>query len=257
SRLMHCRDGTKAPSLRSLFETLSSLAVSFRAVLILGATMNRRRFFASVLFSLASFAATAAGKVETTGACTNTEVADAIRATLQPQGFRVVGDSGVLCDVWMRKTIPQKSGASDASYGSLANGTLVGVITYAGKGGDYRGQTIKPGTYTLRFQTIPTDGNHLGVAPSPEFFLLAPAGADKDPAQVSTEDLIKLSKQASGTNHPHPLNLAQPTGAGTPSFRQVGDGAHWALEAKTKAQPAGGSEVDFPFAVVLVGKAEG
>src|SRR5688572_2350865 len=125
--------------------------------------MNRRRFFVSILFSLASLAATAAGKGETTGACTSTEVADAMRATLQPQGLRVVGDSGVLCEVWMRKTIPQKSGASDASYGSVANGTFVGVVTYTGKGGDYRGQVIKPGTYTLRLQTIPSDGNHLGV----------------------------------------------------------------------------------------------
>src|SRR5262245_19713692 len=221
--------------------------------------MKRRRLFVSVLFALASFAATAANKVETTGACTNTEVAEAMRATLQPQGFRVVGDSGVLCEVWMRKTIPQKSGASGAGYGSIANGTFVGVITYTGKAGDFRGQAIKPGTYTLRFQTIPTDGNHLGVAPSPEFFLLAPASSDKDPAaQVSYEELVKLSKQASGTNHPHPLNLAQPAGAGNPSFKQVGEGERWALEAKTKAQPAGGgAEVDFPFAVVLIGKAEG
>ena len=218
--------------------------------------MNRRPFFVWILFSLACLAAAPANKVESTGPCTNTEVAEAMRATLQPAGLRVVGDSGVLCEVWMRKTIPQKSGASDASYGSLANGTFVGVITYTGKGGDYRGQVIKPGTYTLRFQTIPTDGNHLGVAPAPEFFLLAPASADKDPATVSYEDLIKLSKQASGTNHPHPLNLAQPTGGGNPSFKQ--EGSHGALEAKTKAQPAGGgAEVDFPFAVVLIGKAEG
>src|SRR5262245_38099278 len=220
--------------------------------------MNRRRFFVSVLFSLTSLAAAPANKLEITGPCTNPEIAEAMRATLQPQGLKVVGDSGVLCEVWMRKTIPQKSGASDASYGSVANGTFVGVVTYTGKGGDYRGQVIKPGTYTLRLQTIPSDGNHLGVAPSPEFFLLAPASADKDPAPISYEDLIKLSKQASGTNHPHPLNLAQPTGGGNPSFKQTGDSAHWALEAKTKAQPAGGgAEVDFPFAVVLIGKAEG
>jgi hypothetical protein len=221
--------------------------------------MNPRQLFVSVLFSLASFAATAANKVETTGPCTNTEIADAMKATLQPQGFRVVGDSGVLCEVWMRKTIPQKSGASGANYGSLANGTFVGVITYTGKAGDFRGQAIKPGTYTLRFQTIPSDGNHLGVAPSPEFFLLAPASADKDPtAQLGYEELVKLSKQASGTNHPHPLNLAQPTGAGNPTFKQVGEGERWVLESKTKAQPAGGgAEVDFPFAVILIGKAEG
>ena len=115
---------------------------------------------------------------------------------------------------------------------------------------------VKPGTYTLRYQTIPQDGNHLGVSPSADFLLLVPAAADKNPdSLIEFQELIRLSKQASGTNHPNPLYLTVPASA--PVFREA-EAGHWALEAKTKAKPAGGgSETDFPLAIILIGKAEG
>ncbi len=197
-------------------------------------------------------------KVEPGGACTSTEISEAVKNALQPQGLRVTGDSGAFCEVWFRKVTPQKDGSSGTDYSTLANGTFVGVITFPGKGGDFRGQAIKAGTYTLRYQTIPQDGNHLGVSPTSDFFLLMPAGSDKNPeAALDYPELIKLARQASGTNHPHPLNLIAPASGGATGFKESGDG-HWALEAKTKAQPSGGgTEVDFPIAMILIGKAEG
>jgi hypothetical protein len=197
-------------------------------------------------------------KIESTGACASTEISEAVKNVLQPQGLRVTGDSGALCEVWLRKVIPQKAGSSGTDYSTLANGTFVGVITYSGKAGDFRGQAIKAGTYTLRYQTIPQDGNHLGVSPTPDFFLLTAAGIDKNAdAALDYTELIKLARQASGTSHPHPLNLLAPASGGATGFKESGDG-HWALEAKTKAQPSGGgAEVDFPIALVLIGKAEG
>lgn len=196
-------------------------------------------------------------KVESMGACTSAEISDAVKGALHSQGLRVTGDSGALCEVWFRKVIPQKAG-SGVDYSTLANGTFVGVITYPGKAGDFRGQAIKAGTYTLRYQTIPQDGNHLGVSPTSDFFLLTPAASDKNPdAALEYQELIKLARQASGTNHPHPLNLIAPASGGATGFKESGEG-HWALEAKTKAQPSGGgAEVDFPVAIILIGKAEG
>ncbi|HYK91174.1 MAG TPA: hypothetical protein VE398_20560 [Acidobacteriota bacterium] len=194
-------------------------------------------------------------KVETTGACTNADISDGIRIILQDQGLRVVGDSGPLCEVWIRKVLPQ-SAASGTDYNTLAPGTFVGVIQYLGKGTDYRGQTVKPGIYTMRYQTMPSDGNHMGVAPTSDFFVLLPPSSDKDPdAVLEYQDIIKLGKQASGIAHIYPLNLTSPSGSGNASMRSVDD-SHWALEAKTKAQSKGGAEIDFPIAVILVGKAE-
>jgi hypothetical protein len=201
-----------------------------------------------------AFAAPAAPKVEMIGACSDASVPDAVRGELSPQGYRVVGDAGTLAEVWFRKVIPQKGAGGD--YSTLQPGTFVGVIRYPAKGGDYRGQAVRAGTYTMRYQTIPQDGNHLGVSPSADFVLLAPAAEDKDPkAVVPYEELIRLSKLASGTGHPNPLHLATPAG-GAPAFRLNEEG-HGALEVKLRAQPGGGAEADLPFAILLIGKSEG
>jgi hypothetical protein len=215
----------------------------------------KRALVPSFLAALLAVASAAEGKVESAGACTDPAVSEAVRAALEPAGVRVTGTAGVLCEIWLRRSIPQKAGASAADYSALATGTLIGVIRYPAKVGDYRGQVVRPGTYTLRYQTIPQDGNHLGVSPTPDFLLLAPSADDKDPnALVEYADLVKLSKAASGTNHPNPLHLAAPAG-GAPAFRSDESG-HGILELKVKLKGATG-EVDLPLALVLVGKAEG
>ncbi len=48
---------------------------------------------------------------------------------------------------------------------------------------DYRGQSLPPGVYTLRYQLLPQDGNHMGVAPNPDFLLASPAASDSRPEQ--------------------------------------------------------------------------
>lgn len=220
--------------------------------------MNRKWIALLFLLAISLPAAgnpTAAYKVETIGACTGPDISDAVKKTLQEQGLRVVGDSGPFCEVWLRKVLSQSAGTG-TDYNTLAAGTFVGVIQYLSKGGDYRGQTIKPGIYTMRYQTMPSDGNHMGVSPTPDYFILMPPNADKDPDVVlEYQDIIKLGKQASGLSHICPLYLTAPTGGRSPGFKSVDEG-HWALEAKTKAQPKGGAEIDFPIAIILVGKSE-
>ena len=194
-------------------------------------------------------------KFDTIGACTTTEVSDAEKKVLQDYGLRVNGDSGPFCEIWLRSVLPQSNGTG-TGYSTLAAGTFVGVIHYFSNGGDYRGRAIKPGFYTLRYQTMPSDGNHMGVAPTPDFFVLLPPAADKDPSAVlEYEDVIKLGKQASGTNHLYPLFLTSPTDGTFPDFKAV-DESHWAIEAKIKAQPKAGAETDFPIALVLIGKSD-
>lgn len=194
-------------------------------------------------------------KVETIGACSDPAVSEAMRAELAPQGYRVSSEAGTLADVWFRKVVPQKGAGGD--YSTLQPGTFVGVIHYPARaGGDFRGQAVRTGTYTMRYQTIPQDGNHLGVSPTGDFVLLSQAAEDKDPKVVPPyEELIRLSKLASGSGHPNPLYLAAPEG-GAPKFHLNAEG-HGALEVKVRAQPAGGAEIDLPFAITLIGKAEG
>ncbi len=194
-------------------------------------------------------------KVETIGACTSPEISDAEKKVLQDHGFKVVGDSGPFCEVWLRSVLPQSSGTG-TDYSTMAPGTFVGVIHYFSAAGDYKGRTIKAGIYTMRYQTMPSDGNHMGVAPTPDFFVLLAPAADKDPDTVMEyQELLKLGKQASGTNHIYPLFVTSPGGGTVPAFESL-DESHWALEAKTKAQPKGGAEADFPIALVLIGKSD-
>jgi hypothetical protein len=222
--------------------------------------MNRRSFLMTPLGAVV-VAAAASGqsgyKAESAGPCALPDVSDAMKATLQPEGVRIADAKGVLCEIWLRKIIPQKAGSADAQYSTVDNGTFAGIIHYPARAGDYRGQALKPGIYTMRFQAMPADGNHMGCAPSADFVLLALAGTDKDPnAVVGYEELVRISLKGSGTSHPIPLYLTIPEGAATATFRSA-DEHHWAVEVKTKAQPSGGAEIDFPVAIVLIGKSEG
>jgi hypothetical protein len=175
-----------------------------------------------------------------------------LQDVVQPQGTRVVGDKGAVCEVWLGKAVVQGTGgSSDAVYPSLGVGTLVGVLHFPAAGSDFRGQTIKPGYYTLRYALIPQDGNHMGVNPYRDFLLLSPVAAD---AQIDKPlppaDLYNLSRQASGTNHPAVMSLV-PTAPGA-SFPSLGqdDQGHSVLQIKLGT--AGG---DVPIALVVVGQA--
>src|SRR5207244_9487242 len=83
-----------------------------------------------------------------------------------------------------------------------------GVIHFAKNARDARGNAISPGTYNLRYELQPNDGNHLGTSPTPDFLLLVPAAADTNPAQsYSFDQLIHLSEQVTSKKHTAVFNL--------------------------------------------------
>jgi hypothetical protein len=180
------------------------------------------------------------------------DIPKALQDALQPQGTRVVGDKGAVCEVWVGKAVAQGTGGNpDAVYPSLGVGTLVGVLHFPAAGSDFRGQTIKPGYYTLRYALLPQDGNHMGVNPYRDFLLLSPVAADTQiDKPLQPLELFKLSRQASGTNHPAVMSLV-PTakGATFPSLGQDDQG-HTLLQVKL-----GASGGDLPIALVVVGQA--
>ena len=174
----------------------------------------------------------------------------AYAAAIQAQGFRVNSTSGAWCEVWLAKSVPVGAKPDDAavSFG-IAQGTLLGVIRFPGKGADRRGQVIPAGVYTLRYSLFPVDGSHSGVAPQRDFALLTPLGSDPDPAaKPGFDDLVKMSDKASGSPHPAVLSLeTPPSGVAAPSV--VKEGEHdWTLTLK-----AG----ELTFSMIVVGKSEG
>jgi hypothetical protein len=210
----------------------------------------------SLLFALvASFAALAWGqggyKTESIGALNSPDVSKTLADALEPQGTRLVDDKGApVSEVWLLKSVALAAagGSSDAVYPGLTAGELVGVLHFPSQGSDFRGQPIKPGYYTLRYARMPQDGNHMGVNPYPDFLLLSPVAADTQLGPVAkVDDLVKLSKQASGTAHPAILSMIPVSqGAAFPSVAQDDQG-HWALQVKL----GGGS---LPIALILVGQ---
>ena len=178
------------------------------------------------------------------------ELAPAIREALQKTGHRVIGPDGkVFAELWFRAQAPTGPATTEegVSLTTIPHGSLVGAIRFPGRGADRRGQTIKPGVYTLRLAYYPVDGAHQGVSPQRDFLKIIPASEDKDlNATPSYDDLVAMSKKASGTSHPAILSvwkLDKPEPAGL--TKQESD---WILHATIG---------DIPIAVIVVGVFQG
>jgi len=193
-------------------------------------------------------------KAETIGAAP-TDVPAAIQSTLDSQGVRVTNGGATICEVWLRKALPTSASpnsSSDVLYGALSEGALVGVVHFPNPTTDFRSQNIKAGFYTLRYGLIPQDGNHMGVNPTRDAFVMAPVAADSDPSKVlKFEDLVKMSTQASGTPHPGFLVGAAVSGSSFPSVSKD-DAGNWDLQIKGH----GGSS-DLPLAFTVAGHWQG
>jgi hypothetical protein len=212
------------------------------------------RVFAAAFLSVAFVSAFAGTpKVERIDRPSDSSVPAAVWDVLDPKGYRLTLDDGsTVADVWLRKSIPS-SGAKEAEgilFPEIAPSTLIGVISFPKPAADFRGQQIKPGFYDLRYELIPNDGNHLGVSPSRDFVLLTSPASDADPAaQFKFDELVSLSRKATGTNHPGPLSLVQ-ADSNTPALSHD-DQDHWVFSFKI---PVGSEEI--PMGLIVKGTAQ-
>ena len=200
---------------------------------------------AGVLTAVAAFGQY---KLEPAGA-PPTEVAASISKVLQKAGSKITNKGQPYCKLWLRaQKLPAGATKEEgASMPGIAQGTLLGVIRFVGAGQDRRGQSIKPGVYTLRYALIPINGDHQGAAPQRDFLVLSPAATDKDlNATPTLEALMDMSRKASGTPHPAVLSFSK-ADADSPGLTQQGE-SDWVLQTKLG---------DVPVAVILVGVATG
>jgi hypothetical protein len=227
--------------------------------------MNVRRakhiFFAAFLgLALVASAAAQTYKVEKESTPAPQELAAPIHNTLAGEALRISGPQGVLCEIWLRKAVPATAPANQGlgiAYGQLGDGTLFGAIRFAAASKDYRRQTIQPGVYTMRYALQPVDGNHLGVAPYRDFFLLAPAALDTSLAPITGKDLYNLSRKAAGTGHPSVWSLVttEEAPATLPGMGHVEDGDLWVVYFKAAMQPEGGAVTQITMGLVITGHA--
>jgi hypothetical protein len=227
--------------------------------------MRQKLVFTSLVPALFLLAGLASGqgsyKAVAAGPSTAPGLPSAVQGDVKSHGVQFENGQGApLCEIWWRKGIPAKSIAAngDVLYPGLAVGEFVGVIRFPKGASDYRGQSIKPGTYTLRYAQIPQDGNHMGVSSYRDFLLLIPAADDTDPSQTMTFDqVVKASRLVAGTGHPAVLML-DPVNQGANTFPAAvqDDQGDWALDVKLDVSRNGQSQ-QMPFAVVLVGQYQG
>ena len=172
-------------------------------------------------------------KVVTAAVAAPQELSSAVRDTLSGEALQVTGPNGVLCEVWLRKAVPTAATPTqdkEIAFGQIAEGTLLGAIRFPSGGVDYRGTGIKPGVYTLRYALIPEDGNHLGAAPPQrDFLLLGPAAGDTNPATVTRDQTLDLSRAVTGMRHPTVWSLSPSTAAALPAMTHQDDPDCWML----------------------------
>jgi hypothetical protein len=141
----------------------------------------------------------------------------ALKQAVEDKGYRITLDGGWTAEFWFAKQL--KTAAKNvpgALYSELTNAEFAGVVNLPKGMADFRGQAIPAGVYTLRYQLLPQDGNHMGVAPNPDFLLAIPLASDPNPEQgYLYKKLVALSAKATGTNHPAVIALDTPGDPGS------------------------------------------
>lgn len=196
--------------------------------------------FSLFLGALLSFGPASAQKMEPAGA-PPTEVSPEVAAVLQKQGAKILkADGSVFCEVWFREGAAPaaKTAEPNATMAAVAHGALLGVIRFPQAGEERRGQSLKPGVYTLRLSFYPENGDHQGVAPQRDFLIMALAAEDKDPNSTPSFDaLMEMGKKASGTPHPPSLSCWKVDRDFKPGLSMMGE-HDWVLQTRIAGMDA-------------------
>jgi hypothetical protein len=186
-----------------------------------------------------------------------------LAAAINPTGYRITGKDGVVCDVWLAKEAPLKPNFKSSlriKY-PFQPGEFVGVIRFpdGSSPNDFRGQDLKPGTYTLRYGLQPDDGNHLGTSEIRDFLVASPPQNDTNPKRIEDiKEMFKLSAQSAGGTHPAIFLLMPPPEKPFDSASVVHDDERdlLILRANGSGKDAGNRIVPVPLSIVTVGKTD-
>ncbi|MBI2479091.1 MAG: hypothetical protein HYV60_10795 [Planctomycetia bacterium] len=172
------------------------------------------------------------------------ELSPAVAATLASTGARVVrGTSTTFCDIWLCKQWVTEADfkPTSALLYPFTPGQLVGVVSFARKGSDYRDQDIESGVYTLRYAQQPVDGSHVGTSLTRDFLLLLRAESDESAELLDYSKLAEQSAEAAGSSHPALLSMQRVGADAKPLSMRHNEEHDWwivALEGKTKSDKA-------------------
>ncbi len=184
-----------------------------------------------------------------------------ITPLLNPNGFRISGPKGAVCDVWLAKSVPIIPGfkpALSVKY-PFAPGQLLGALRVAKGSGftDFRGQNIATGLYTLRYGQQPEDGNHIGTSETADFLLALPAKMDTDPKPIAGPD--KLSEQSAksvSSTHPAIFSLLPSEKPPKKATLNYEDDREFWIVTLTISGIAQDKKIKVPLRFVAIGRAQ-
>ena len=163
------------------------------------------------VLSVATLSLAQGQKVENVGPPQLPGLSDALKAAVAEQGVRVTLADGWSADLWLARQMESSpKEVPGALYPEFGNAEFIGLLNLRKRMNDLRGQAIAAGVYTLRYQLLPQDANHMGISPNPDFVLAIPAAADPNPAQhYLYRKFVTLSAKSTGTGHPAAIALEQ------------------------------------------------
>lgn len=187
------------------------------------------------------------------------DLPQAVADSLDPNGSLVFtydnGRETPICEVfWARTVVAQDHPAKSSKilYANLKDGALVGVIRFLAESKDdyredFHDQKLNPGFYTMRYDAMREGDKN-------DFVLLSPAKVDRDPERViASDELLRLSRQASGTERPAVLSLVavDTNSKHFPEVLMTDDGS-CVLQVKLRLKHAPGvSTKELAFAIVV------
>lgn len=186
-------------------------------------------------------------------------IAPSILEKLSDTCFRLTGENGVICELWLAREVavkPDFKPTLNIKY-PFTFGQLMGAIRLPTEGAatDFKGQELPTGTFTLRYGLQPQDGNHLGTSDVSDFLLACVAEEDQTPDVVPDKKaLFEMSATAAGTTHPAIFLLVPPKGKPTEksSLEHHEDKELWILDTSI----SGGKQRQ-PLRIVVSGHSEG
>ncbi len=155
----------------------------------------------------------------------------ATRAIIAPEGVTVRAGEAAVVRFWMRSVAFEgaPAGGFGIRFDNIPEGAFLGVLEFPEEGSDFREQSVPAGLYTIRFGLHPEDGNHMGVAPSRDFGLLAPADKDLEVSENFDFDAIVELSAKVGNPHPTVARIELPEGDEGPHLWE-NDYEHWVLD---------------------------
>ena len=194
------------------------------------------------------------------------DVPEAFKALVVENGLRVTTRKGEeikpLYDLWTVKELPivDAEDKSAIQFGQIPVTSFVGILKSYDRGSDYRDNAIPAGTWILRYGLQPSDGNHLGTAPSRDFVVLTNFEHDPDPAPLaSMKALEELAMAASPSDHPTVLYLLRPEveAKDGPQFYKHTERDEWIADVVIKGRAKDAKDTtDVRLGIVLVGMSE-